>query len=63
MSCPFGPSHPEFVVTMLPNGICDLAACWDSTDVRKISKDLRELADTLDEMPEDYQAVGVRPLV
>jgi hypothetical protein len=62
MTCPYGADHPEFVLTMYPQGITDLSACWDSTNIRKIAQDLREIADGLDELPADYEGRGVPPL-
>jgi hypothetical protein len=59
---PFGPDHPEFVLKAYPGGVIDLAVCWDSTNIREISEELRQVADRLDELPEDTEAVGVRPL-
>lgn len=47
---------------MFPTGVVDLSVCWDSTNVREIAKELREVADGLDELPEDYEAMGVMPL-
>lgn len=60
--CGQGDKHPAFVLTMFPTGVVDLSVCWDSTNVREIAKELREVADGLDELPEDYEAMGVMPL-
>lgn len=60
--CPFGPDHPEFVLTKYPDGTADLSVCWNSTNVRDMAKELREVAAALDELPEDSQAVGGAPL-
>lgn len=51
-----------FVLRELPNGTLDLSVCWDQRNVRQIAKTLREVADGLDELPEDHSGVGVKPL-
>lgn len=62
MTCQFGPDHPEFVLTVYPNGICEMEVCWDSTNVRQMAEDMRIIAAGLDALPPDSQAVGVKPL-
>jgi hypothetical protein len=60
--CKFGPDHPEFVLRLFPDGTVDLSVCWDSTNVRDIAKELRQVAAQLDNLPDDADAIGVMPL-
>lgn len=60
--CDQGDRHPAFVVTVFPNGVVDLSVCWDSTNVREIANELRQIAEGLDKLPEDHEARGVMPL-
>lgn len=52
----------KYVIRKLASGHIDLSVCWDQANIRDIAAELREIADSLDEMPADTTGIGVKPL-
>lgn len=56
------PDHEVFQLTAYPDGVIDLAVCWEQIDGPGVAKALREIADGLDHLPPGARADGVAPL-